>query len=25
MERCQHFVVEPPPDDWDGVWKLTEK
>lgn len=25
MERCQHFVVEPPADDWDGVWKLTEK
>ncbi len=25
MDRCQHFVVEPPPDDWNGVWNLTEK
>lgn len=25
MDRCQHFVVEPPSDEWDGVWKLTEK
>lgn len=25
MERCTHFTAEPPGDDWDGVWKLTEK
>ncbi|HIK12130.1 MAG TPA: GAF domain-containing protein [Oscillatoriaceae cyanobacterium M33_DOE_052] len=25
MERCQHFLVSPPGDDWNGVEKLTEK
>ncbi len=25
LKRCQHFLQEPPPDDWDGVWTLTEK
>ncbi|HEY9666174.1 MAG TPA: adenylate/guanylate cyclase domain-containing protein [Coleofasciculaceae cyanobacterium] len=25
MERSQHFVNNPPPEDWDGVWTLTEK
>lgn len=25
MERSQHFVNNPPPDDWDGVWTMTEK
>jgi hypothetical protein len=25
LQRCQHFLQEPPPDDWDGVWRLTEK
>lgn len=25
MERSQHFLNNPPPDDWDGVWTLTEK
>jgi len=25
LERCRHFVSEPPPDHWDGVWVLTEK
>lgn len=25
IERCNHFLENPPPDDWDGVWKLTEK
>lgn len=25
IERCQHFLIEPPSEDWDGVWKLTEK
>ncbi|MGL5511055.1 MAG: adenylate/guanylate cyclase domain-containing protein, partial [Microcoleaceae cyanobacterium] len=23
--RCQLFQHSPPPADWDGVWKLTEK
>ena len=25
MERCQHFLRNPPPPDWDGVWELKEK
>ncbi len=25
MERCLHFIENPPDDNWDGVWKLTEK
>ena len=25
MERSQHFVNSPPPDDWDGVFTMTEK
>jgi adenylate cyclase len=25
LERCKHFAAEPPPDDWDGVWRLKEK
>jgi adenylate cyclase len=25
LDRCQHFLKEPPPDDWDGVWTMTEK
>jgi adenylate cyclase len=25
MERSQHFLNNPPPDEWDGVWTLTEK
>jgi adenylate cyclase len=25
IERCQHCLVEPLPDDWDGVWTLTSK
>lgn len=24
-DRCLHFLQEPPPDNWDGVWRLTEK
>jgi adenylate cyclase len=25
LQRCQHWLVEPPPEDWDGSWTLTEK
>lgn len=25
IERCNHFLENPPADDWDGVWNLTEK
>ena len=25
IERCQHFINNPPPKDWDGVWTLTSK
>lgn len=25
MERCLHFLEQPPADNWDGVWRLTEK
>jgi adenylate cyclase len=25
MERCQHWLRNPPSDDWDGSWTLTEK
>jgi adenylate cyclase len=25
LERCQHWLITPPPQDWDGVWTLTEK
>ncbi|MGB7518296.1 MAG: adenylate/guanylate cyclase domain-containing protein [Spirulinaceae cyanobacterium] len=25
MERCQHFLAEPPDGDWDGVWTMTSK
>lgn len=24
-QRCHHFLEQPPPDDWDGVWELKEK
>jgi adenylate cyclase len=23
LQRCQHFLSEPPPDDWDGAWTMT--
>jgi adenylate cyclase len=25
VERSQHFIAAPPPDDWDGVWVMHEK
>ncbi|MGB3493687.1 MAG: adenylate/guanylate cyclase domain-containing protein [Elainellaceae cyanobacterium] len=25
LKRCQHWLENPPPEDWDGVWSLTEK
>ncbi len=25
MKRCLHFVDEPPSNDWDGVWNMTNK
>jgi adenylate cyclase len=25
LVRCQHFLSNPPADDWDGVWRFTEK
>jgi adenylate cyclase len=25
IERCEHFIANPPPPDWDGVWTLTSK
>ncbi|MDX2256458.1 MAG: adenylate/guanylate cyclase domain-containing protein [Pseudanabaenaceae cyanobacterium bins.39] len=25
ISRCQHFLVNPPGDEWEGVWQLTEK
>ncbi|NJB68734.1 adenylate cyclase [Desulfobaculum xiamenense] len=23
--RCKHFMAEPPPEDWHGVWVMTTK
>jgi len=23
--RCQYYVENPPPEDWDGVWVMTTK
>jgi adenylate cyclase len=25
LERCQHWLQAPPPEDWDGAWILTQK
>ncbi|MEB3229433.1 MAG: adenylate/guanylate cyclase domain-containing protein [Leptolyngbyaceae bacterium] len=25
LSRCQHWLQNPPDDDWDGVWSLKEK
>ena len=24
-ERCQHYIENPPPDDWDGVFVMKTK
>ena len=24
-KRCKHYMDNPPPDDWDGVWVMTSK
>ena len=25
VDRCRHFIDNPPPPDWDGVWVFTTK
>jgi adenylate cyclase len=25
QKRCDHYLQEPPPENWDGSWTLTEK
>ena len=25
IERCEHFLENPPPGDWDGVFRHTSK
>lgn len=25
FERCQHYVENPPPEDWDGVFVMKTK
>ena len=25
LDRCQKCLQDPPKDDWDGSWTLTEK
>lgn len=25
LERCEHFIAEPPPEDWDGVFDMKTK
>jgi len=25
LERCRHFLENPPPSDWDGVFRLSDK
>lgn len=25
IERCEHYLKEPPPPNWDGVWVMKTK
>lgn len=25
IERSEHFIAEPPPEDWNGVWVMESK
>ena len=25
INRCQHYLTEPPPEDWRGVWTMKDK
>ena len=25
VNRCRYYCDQPPPDDWDGVWQMSEK
>ena len=25
LDRCQHYLADPPPEDWSGVWTMKEK
>jgi adenylate cyclase len=25
IKRCDHFLLDPPNNDWDGVWRMTSK
>ena len=25
IERCNHFIVNPPKSDWNGVWRMNTK
>ncbi|MCS6985263.1 MAG: tetratricopeptide repeat protein [Leptospiraceae bacterium] len=25
VRRCEHYIKNPPPDDWDGVFVMTTK
>jgi len=24
-KRCEHYIKNPPPDDWDGIFVMTTK
>lgn len=25
FQRCKHYIANPPPEDWDGVFVMTTK
>ncbi len=25
LDRCEHYINNPPPEDWDGVYVMTTK